>query len=82
MQSLQNQFVKAVDADVVHIIAPYIKIITYMYPQPLPFTKLLYLQMRNETTDCCCQNFFESQSLTSHDPSTWYNGKRHHASVY
>jgi len=32
-----------------------------MYLQPLPFTKLLYLQMRNETIDYCCQNFLKTE---------------------
>jgi len=46
--------------------------------QPPPFTNLLYLQMQSETTDCCCQSFFEVQS---HDSATWYNGKRYCAGV-
>jgi len=46
-----------------------------MYPQPLQFLKLFTMQ--NETTDHCCQNFFENQSLTSyhHHVATWYNGE-------
>jgi len=81
MQSLQNQFVKAVDADGVRNIAPYMKIITCIHrPQPPPFTKLF--QMQIETTDYCSQNFFENQSLTSHHAAAWYNGKRHYAGVY
>jgi len=30
-----------------------------IYPQPPPFTKLPILQMQNETTDYCCQNFLK-----------------------
>jgi len=60
IQSLQSQFVKTVAADGVHIIAPYVKIITCIYSL-CHWQK--YLQMQNETTDCWCQNFFESQSL-------------------
>jgi len=44
---LQNQFVKAVAADGVHIIAPYVKIITCIYS--LRHLQN-YLQMQNETT--------------------------------
>jgi len=79
MQSLSNQFVKAVDADGVHTIAPYIKIIACIHS--LRHSQN-YLQMQNETTDYWYQNFFENQSLTSHYAVTWYNGKRHYAGVY
>jgi len=51
-----------------------------MYPQLLKFSKLFTMQ--NETTDYCCQNFFENQSLTCHHVPTWYNGERHYAVVY
>jgi len=32
-----------------------------------------YLQMQNETTNYCCQNFFENHSLTSHHTAAWRN---------
>jgi len=51
-----------------------------MYPQPPQFSKLFTMQ--NETTDYCCQNFFENQSLASHHVATWYNGERRYAVVY
>jgi len=38
--------------------------------------------MQNETTNYCCQNFFENQSLTSHHAASWYNGERHSTGVY
>ena len=64
MQSLQNQFVKAVASDGVHTIASCVKIITCIHSLH-HLQSYLYLQMQNETTDYCCQNFFENQSLTS-----------------
>jgi len=48
IQSLQNQFVKAVAADGVHIIAPYVKIRPCIYS--LRHLQN-YSQMQNETTD-------------------------------
>jgi len=63
METLQKQFIKAVAVDGVHIIAPYARIMTCIYS--LRHLQS-YLQMQNETTDYCCQNFFEKQSLTSH----------------
>jgi len=48
-QSLKKQFLKAVVVDVVHIIAPYVKIATCIHS----LCHLQnYLQMQNETTDC------------------------------
>jgi len=79
IQSWQNQFVKAVTADGVHIIVPYVKIITCIYS--LCHIQN-YLQMQNETTACCCQNFFENQTLTNHHPPAWYNVERHYVGVY
>jgi len=83
IQSLQNQFVKAVAADGVHIIAPYVKIITCIYS--LRHLQN-YSQMQNEATDCCCQDVFENQSLTNyhanHHAPEWFNGERHYAGVY
>jgi len=84
MQSLQNQFVKAVSSYGVHIIAPYVKIIAciiqYIHSL-LHLQSYLCLQMPNETSDYCCQNFFENQSLTSHHAAAWYNGNRYYAGV-
>jgi len=79
MQSLQNQFVKAVDADGVHTIAPDVMIMTCIHS--LRHLQN-YLQMQNETTDYCGQNFFENQSLTNHHAAACYYGKRHYAGVY
>jgi len=73
MQSLQNQFVKAVT---VHA-APYGKFITCIHSL---YNFQNYLQCK--TTDYCCQNFYENQSLTSRHVATWYNGERHYAVVY
>jgi len=78
MQSLQNQFVKEVAVHGVHIIAP-CKVYN-MYPQPPQFSKLFTMQ--KETTDYCCQNVFENQSLTSHHVATKYNGEQYYAVVY
>jgi len=60
-----------VTADGVRIIAPYIKIITRIHS--LRHLQN-YLQMQNEATDYCCQNFLKKQSLTSHHAVAWYNG--------
>jgi len=63
----------------VHINSPYVKIITCIHS----FRRLQnYLQMQTKTTDYCCQNFFEKQSLASDHAAVWYNGKRHYAGVF
>jgi len=65
--------------DGVHIIAPYVKIIPCIHSL---HHLQNYLQMQNKTTDYCCQNFFENQSLTNHHAPVWYNKERHYAGVY
>jgi len=57
VQSLQNQFVKAVASAGVHVIASYRKIMACI-------NRLCHLQnylpMQNETINYGCQNFFEN----------------------
>jgi len=71
MQSLQIQFLKLVAVKVVCTYHCTLRKDYNMYPQPPPFN---YLQMENETTDYCSQNFFENQSLTSHRSAAWLMG--------
>ena len=62
MQSLQNQFVKTVGSDGAHAIAPYVKIIICIHSL-CHLQSYLYLQMQNEATDYCCQNFLEKSNF-------------------